>query len=832
MKKLAFFVFVVCIAFQANALKVINISGGTELADSAVSIPEYSIEYVNDGIVCSCKINNIIVSEDDLYPGSFHISVPGFSTQSMSGYPSLPYHISSFIAPALSSPTITLLSSDFVDCELSVAPARVPRLLCDTVKYSISNVNPIQPYSGFWPDRECGLLPMQVYREQKIIEVEINPVKYDYMNKVARVYTDLKFKISYGSNCSISDIYFEPKSMLNPNCSHELYLGEANSQMRIREPGSSKSVSNGYLILSIPEFKETLQEFVLWKKRMGYNVVELYDENWSADKVKERIRSEYTKNKENLYLLIVGDHSIVPADSATFYPIAGMPDGDFCLSDFPYTCMDGDSDTYPELYRGRWPVNNVYDLQTIIDKTIWYEQSPPTDENFYGRGSHFSFFEDGVHDEHDGMEDGIFVRTCEDVRDYLTKYYDFNIDRFYTLNTENLKYWPSAWNDWYTQYAPFSNELKYDRFKWNATPDSVVNSVNSGISYLMFVGHGGYGAWGYGNNEAFETTEIRKMNNYEKLPLLLSICCLSGNHSKYPCLVRDFLTKRNGGSMAAFAATSYGFFGYQEKFASLLINAIWHKPSFSLTGSINKGSELSNNFYIDASNLKIDGPFRQLGMTLDFALKGMRYANPSEKSKTMLYCKHIYHLFGDPSMYYYAEYPQVLDGIEVNRGNQGTNVYIHDGNAYIAFYDPISNKSKLCYGNEASYFTAENGGAKYVDVVVYSSKDVPYIDLGERYFGVIQDEPNKGTSILGYKDTRMGSVEIEYYLSKVDANSGSVEMYIVDPLTGRPISSWPLDRTITDVKNTIQMRCDGGVMIAYLMVGGAPRASLKIYVSK
>lgn len=294
-----------------------------------------------------------------------------------------------------------------------------------------------------------------------------------------------------------------------------------------------------------------------------------------------------------------------------------------------------------------------------------------------------------------------------------------------------------------------------------------------------------------------------------------------------PVLDGKFLTKNNGGTFATFSSTNYGYTGWDQKFATLLISAIWHEPGLNLTGSLGKSEGYDNSFYFNASNLKLDGPFRQLGATLDFAQKGFSYTN-NEKLK--LYYRYAYHLYGDPSIYFKAEYPSTLDGIEINRGNQGVNVYIYDNDAYIAFYDPISDKSALFFGNEASYFTNEAGGARYVDVAVYTAKSVPYIESGEPYFGYIGDT-SQLSGIIGYHDTRNGSVEIEYILSPEFKNK-YVEMHIVDSASGNIVSSWPVDKSITGQKTTLSMRTNSGVMIAYLMVGGAPVSNMKMYISK
>lgn len=828
MKKKLLFLIVATFALTLHAHQIIDLRTGNISFSDSISEPESIIDYTETGISICLKIPEIEIIEDNIFSGTYHINIPGCEERNDAGLPALPSKTMQLILPTNSNSTISVISSKYIDLNYEIAPGRKAMISKEAVPYSKFNIDPIKTYSGFWPKNTHNGLDIQIYRQQPIAEIKINPIIYNHSTKTIRAYTEIELKINFDNNSDIGDIYLEPGSMLNPNSTLSPYFQTINSYSFHPEIGSSKKVSNGYIILSVPEFKETLYEFVKWKKNLGYNIIELYDDNWTPTKIKSAIKTKYEDDPSILYLLIVGNHKKVCADTVSIpnfiYPLY---DG-VLLSDYLYACLDGENDTQPELYRGRWLVDNTYDLQRIIDKTIWYEQSPPKDESFYKHGTNFSYFEDGrTNYPHDGEEDHIFVRTCEDVRDYLQNHYDFNIDRLYSLTSSGLQYWPSAWNSWYTQFAPFSNELKHPNYKWDATPDSVVTAVNKGTSFLMFIGHGWNDAWEYGNRETFTRNDIAKMNNCELLPLVISMSCLSGNHSKNPCLMESFLTKNNGGTFAAIASSNYGYVSWQEKFATLLISAIWHKPGLSLTGSLGKSSELNNNLYYYATNLKIDGPFRQLGVALDFAQRGFSYVN-DEKLK--LYHRYAYHLYGDPSIYFKAENPSTLDGVEINRGDQGVNVYIYDNDAYIAFYDPISNKSALFFGNEASYFTNEAGGARYVDVAVYTAMSVPYLDSGEPYLGFIEDTPQK-SGITGYHDNQNGSVEIEYILSPQFKNS-DVEMHIVDSANGSIISSWPVDKSITGQKTTLSMRTNSGVMIAYLMVNGSPVSHMKMYISK
>lgn len=819
------------LASSLHSRQIIDLSTGQVTNDSVLQAPEKDVEYTGDGIVVTYKIQKVALSEDDLYTGTFNLEIPGFSNCMDLRMPGIPMGGDYYIVPKDSEPTVALVSAKYKDLKYELAPARWPMSMSDTVSYSKSNVPVIQPYSGFWPQVVVDELPAGMYRRQPIANAAINPVQYNYDSKTVRVYTEIKYKISFANNKSMADLEFEPGSLLNPNytlATKALRKTGARSVSTepIRYPGTSVDANSGYLIISVPEFKETLQEFVKWKKRLGYTVTELYDAAWTPDKIKAAVQQKYDNDTTLNYMLIVGDHSVVPAnilirrkyDSATKKYI-DIP----YTVDLYYACMDGENDLNPDIFRGRWPVQNKEDLKAIIDKTIWYEQAPTNYTNFYNTSAHFSFFSDGQSqsNKHDGIDDDDFAWGSEKVRDYMYGSLGFDVKRIYSyyINTHfhEFKFWPSNWKNGDNLPPDLLHENGFD---WNYDASDLVDAVNDGVSYLLYLGHGGYEGFGNYNELIFSPADVANMNNGNKLPVVFSLTCSSGKYDGDTCITRSFLINPNGGAVGVYAATEVTYISENNHIATLFFNTIWPKPGFKMGVS----------YYEKEMTLPIvPGSIQQLGPILDNVIYNLPVS--------MIYNSKVYHCFGDPSMYFRTEYPETLDDyIEVTRieGGDGLRVFLKDGKkAYIAFYDPIDDKVVRKYGDEASYFTKDLGGAKYVDVVVYTSNCVPYMDLGESYDGMIEEGPDTSTRLIGYRDTHNGMVEIDYYMSRGSASQG-VTLQVVDLITGNIESTWPLSRDgVVDQKATIGMRCSRGIKVAYLFIGGAPMGNgMKMFVSK
>ncbi len=813
--KLFLAILVIASLIQGQA-QIIDFTSGQLSNGAQLSYPERTVEQVSDGILLTYKFQTARLLEDEIYPGRYFIEIPGLTNSTDIQHPSLPSFIDRFVVPKESNPTIRLISSKYTDIKLNIAPGREPKLLNDTFQYSTNNVPPIKPYSGFYPNAICEDIESAIYRKQPIARIMINPVQYNYNSGTTRIYTEIICKIVFTTNNNISNIYYEPGSMLNPNCT-KAPLAELNT-LDYREPGSNVKVNSGYLILSSPSFSYYLSEFIKWKKRLGYNVTSIYDSNWTPEKIKTTVKEQYENDSTLMYLLIVGDHSIVPGQTKTYKPI-----GDY-ITDIPYFCLDGDSDREPDLYCGRIPVSTTQQLETVIDKIIWYEQAPPLNENFYKRGSHFSFFEDGSGaGSHNGIEDGRFIKTSEDILCYLTQNYGYNIDRFYSYYTkeDSITYLPSKWNSWYSEGGSIPSELLYENgFKWNSNATDLVNAINNdGVSYVLYVGHGGAVGWGNENDILLDKNNVTQMSNYEQFPVVFNLCCSTGKHDEDDCITRTFLAKKNGGAICSFAATREVYYSDIGRTGALLFNAIWPKPGISILGS--------NSIDLRLTNDSQPEPIHNLGGILNYYISNV----PTGISNINLYKSSIYHCFGDPSMYFRTELPQIIDNIDINRTGTGVNVYTNGKELYIGFYDPTTGKSSRHFGTEASFFSDTKGASKYIDVVVYTPNSIPYTDFGEEYLGG-PVEPTTRSQLLGYTDTHdHTTVTINYYLASTDANK-KVEILIVDLLTGNIVSQYSVDKSIVNQETSINMYTNQGVMVASLMVDGYPVSNLKMYISK
>src|SRR5262249_42151539 len=142
----------------------------------------------------------------------------------------------------------------------------------------------------------------------------------------------------------------------------------------------------------------------------------------SAVDIKALIRSRYDHcTVRPSYVLLFGGVTDIPTFS---FQRLLKPLGTIIDSDFPYATLDPPSalTMLPSLALGRIPVNSAAEAQTVVDKLINYETSPPFGPGFYGNAAIAGYFQccradvNGVQ----GVEDGrAFIENAEMTRNAL-----------------------------------------------------------------------------------------------------------------------------------------------------------------------------------------------------------------------------------------------------------------------------------------------------------------------------------------------------------------------------------------------------------------------------
>jgi hypothetical protein len=353
------------------------------------------------------------------------------------------------------------------------------------------------------------------------------------------------------------------------------YFSECEIEIEIENNKETmKNNDNLDLIIIGPEeFSDHLQRFVDHKESKGIKtrlitLESIYDGTYfptigrdNAEKVKYLIKNAYD-NWEISYVLLVG--GLKPGISETWYTpvryvyvawpgwenryISDLYFADIYDGNNNFSTWDTDNndvfsewpsnkflldeiDLYPEVYVGRWPCRNKFELKIIVDKTINYENTHTSNKIVLVGGDNF---------EEPGIEGEI---VCDKSIDYLP---GFEYEKVY------------------------STEIPLN-------PKNIRNGLGEGSLFLHMHGHGSPIKWGTHPPENFEEweeglfiTDVPWFSN-SKYPITLLGGCHTAMfnvsnfnriYTYYYGLIPDGLgwwiaRKINGGGIATLGYTCY-----------------------------------------------------------------------------------------------------------------------------------------------------------------------------------------------------------------------------------------------------------------------------------
>jgi hypothetical protein len=295
-----------------------------------------------------------------------------------------------------------------------------------------------------------------------------------------------------------------------------------------------------------------------------------------------------------------------------------------------------------DLFLGRISVDTVSEAETVVNKIINYESNPPSLSSFYTNAAVAAYFQDYA--DYNGYEDRRFVRTSEEIRDFLLGE-GYNVERIYctepTVTPTNYN------NGYYGSGEPLPAELlRVNGFAWDGDAADISAAINGGVFLMMHRDHGmdrngGYSHTGWGDPYYVET-HIAALTNGDLLPVVMSINCQTGwfdgetDHQaayNYESFCELFLRKSSGGAVGVFGATRNSYSGYNDFMAEGMIDCVW--PNFLPTVPNSSGANPQLGPMLNHGKLAMDQLWGD-----PWGYRQLEYE--------------LFHVFGDPSLEMYT----------------------------------------------------------------------------------------------------------------------------------------------------------------------------------
>ncbi|MCM1067948.1 MAG: C25 family cysteine peptidase [Muribaculaceae bacterium] len=669
-KILLLFVFIQMWQF-AGAYTALDVRTGDIVECSEIPQPVRTIEKLANGVKVTYTIDKVQLTPDPLVDGAYTPSLPGFGQTATEGEPWLPLKLERMMVADSTSCYVEILDSAYIDVKLKVSPARGVHTLDNYVEYTSSTLPPINTFGQFYPTQVIEHQYYSVYRKDVVKSLVFAPMQYNADSGTLRVFSALSFIV--GSEADSKTWKAASSNSYRMSLSDYFHTLDSINAEPIPDKHASKPDNRSYLIITTEELSYWAREFYYWKHRMGYNMRLEVRESWTKETIKQCVQDFYDSDPNACYLLLFGDHAMLPAMQtklATSY--TAQP-----FTDMLYACMDGEGDVTPDLFYGRIPASNADEARAAVSKIISYEKGETN-----GEANNLVSVAQFQDNENDGYENNYFSRTSETICSLLEGNVFRKIKRLYSAPNGCT---PIGW-DKATVDFPFPDFLK-DRSQWNATTSSVIEAFNAGANIVLHNGHGYTNGDGWGEPR-FVTDDLSKLSN-TAFPIVFSYSCGVGRFTEKNNFAKNLLCMDNIGCSAIFAGSETTYTLYNDVLCLAMMKSIWPEYNFRFH---NKMTHFSDDGFVN-SNFFL-GEISALGK-IKF---GEVFPN---QLFTRLYHEQAYNLLGDPSMA--ITWGATSPDVEIKYNEGRVNVFCRDGNVYISFWDTLTGRTERYYGFAASF---------------------------------------------------------------------------------------------------------------------------------
>ena len=354
MKK-TFFAIVSCLfALTINAQEWVGIS-----KTSSTKIQETLISSSEKKVVVDVKIDGFYKHTVKTQQGEqLIISGEGMAYMPIKGAPNLPMYPISMIVGDKAEMEVSIVKSEYVDFEnVEVAPSKgnfSRQIDPNDVPYTYGEM---YQQDAFYPAQQAVLGDPYILRDFRGQNMMVYPYAYNPVTKTLRVYTYLRIEAKkVGDNGINQKLNRKRSNTVDPE------VNASYKRRFINYPTNERYTfledEGEMLIVCFDKYLEAVEPLVEWKNISGRPTT-MVAYSKAKGNLKQYLQDYYAEHPELVYLLLVGEHSNIPAES--------MSGG---RSDNFYGMLEGD-DKYEEVLVGRLSVNSMSDAVNQVNKIIY-----------------------------------------------------------------------------------------------------------------------------------------------------------------------------------------------------------------------------------------------------------------------------------------------------------------------------------------------------------------------------------------------------------------------------------------------------------------------------
>ncbi|MDD2332743.1 MAG: C25 family cysteine peptidase, partial [Candidatus Cloacimonetes bacterium] len=438
------------------------------------------------------------------------IFVKHYANTNKTGYPKLPLMRQIISVPLGAEIKTRILFKDEQIVNLATSGIRYPVLprqesvaKCEDPALVPFEVNQaFYSNSGWTEEHLIQVEELGMMRGVRLVAVDFVPVNYNPATGEIKVSTNVEIEIDFvGGN-------LEATQALRERTYSQAFEGiYSKTLLNYSQPRLSLNrYPLGYIIVTPQSFVSTLQPFIDWKTREGFNVTVATTEQIGSTttNIKNYIQNIWdistTTNPAPSYLLLVGDTPQIPAFTGT--TVTGH------VTDLGYVRLQG-TDFVPEMYYGRFSATSVAELQPQVDKSLMHQQYTMPDDSY--------------------LSQVVMIG---------------GVDNYYGNSHANGQI-----NYGTNNYFNATNGITSNTFLYPGSGSSeaaIVSAVSQGRGYVNYTAHGSETSWA---DPSFTISNINSLQNANKYPIVVGNCCITNHFNTTLCFGEAWLRASNKGAV-------------------------------------------------------------------------------------------------------------------------------------------------------------------------------------------------------------------------------------------------------------------------------------------
>lgn len=308
--------------------------------------------------------------------------------------------------------------------------------------------------------------------------LQVEPVSYNPTNNTLRVFNDIEVEITFKN----ADIALTEQTLLRTYSPYfdviyrQLFNSRAISDFYDEHPDLIKYPVK-MLVVADRMFEEAMQPWIKWKTQKGFYLdVKYTDEigNTSAD-IKDYVKQKYETDAPS-FLILFGDQAQLPPSKSSGYDTQKVTDAYYASIDDDYM---------PEMYCSRMCCETVEEMNSLIEKTLQYEQYTMPDPSYLANALLIA-----------GYDSWYNQVVGQPTVQYVSHYY-INEDNGY----DNVHKYLNSYSGCYS-------------------------NLSTGVGFALYTAHGMETLW---DDPRFSVSDVDYLTNTDKYFWAVGNCCLSGN---------------------------------------------------------------------------------------------------------------------------------------------------------------------------------------------------------------------------------------------------------------------------------------------------------------